>query len=921
VPSNSNALRASWERPLETGDGSTAWPLTRYEVQVTDHTGDGAVKVHVVAGTTLSLELTGVEAGARLSASVRAVNAAGESPWSASLAESALVLPGAPTALQLELAEREITLSFAAPAASGAAAGDASVLAAAAVLVAPAAGCGAAEELLLDGAARTVTLGPASGRSLTPGCTYVFSVRVSNALGFGPASEEMGAEALAAATAPRALGAAPGRAREVLLTWSVPADTGDGRASTAGLVLRYAVQAAASADFATLLHDGAAAGDAAGVAVGGLPVDVPLHFRVWAVNAVGAGAAAVAAGAAVIPPLRAPAVDLASPLTGAALGLSLSCELSTALPAGGRLRLLLPPAFDARAATLLPGSSSAWTLEDQLRAAVTLVSSAALPAGAAVRVHVGDVRNPHAAGPPGPATLESLPPAGAAAPPAGAPAPDAMLVDVAREIPLAEISPGGLGAPAAALEDPRTGRAVALTVQFELSARNALPRGGAVRVVLPAEMREGLAGAALEADGIDAPVGLLLRRDGALEVTVGGAGGANAAAPGARVALTFAPVRTPPAAGTTGALKVEVRASDGALVDTAAIPGLQIAPGALADVRVAPADGESYRAKQPVALALSFALGAAGLPPGAALLIELPAGLELDSASLAIDADLQGLDELVGSFTVAGEAQTVRVSREGGGATAPAGLRVHFVLRGVRCRFQGPTGAFALRTVLSAADAPVEVALDVPGGEIVASPVQVRTRVGAPRVDPQSCSRGCSYVPLCRGADARACAFACCRGRAVVSAPERDAVLGPARRRGRPSRARAARRLLGAAPKRAAPRRAAAKDTHAFRARQPARIASALSAGSRDAGGCGGAAGRGLRRGRGAVRCAARGVGHRRVRRAVGTVRRARGAGSAGGGLAAPRGAGRGPAERGREPAVCGGLRGICGGSPPPFLY
>ena len=117
MPSNSNALRASWERPLETGDGSTAWPLTRYEVQVTDHTGDGAVKVHVVAGTTLSLELTGVEAGARLSASVRAVNAAGESPWSASLAESALVLPGAPTALQLELAEREITLSFAAPAA------------------------------------------------------------------------------------------------------------------------------------------------------------------------------------------------------------------------------------------------------------------------------------------------------------------------------------------------------------------------------------------------------------------------------------------------------------------------------------------------------------------------------------------------------------------------------------------------------------------------------------------------------------------------------------------------------------------------------------------------------------------------------------------------------------------------------------
>ena len=57
-----------------------------------------------------------------------------------------------------------------------------------------------------------------------------------------PSTAQVSSTALGLASPPMGLEAVAGSAREVLLTWGVPRDTGDGLAGTAALVAEYAVE-------------------------------------------------------------------------------------------------------------------------------------------------------------------------------------------------------------------------------------------------------------------------------------------------------------------------------------------------------------------------------------------------------------------------------------------------------------------------------------------------------------------------------------------------------------------------------------------------------------------------------------------------------------------------------------------------------
>lgn len=334
--------------------------------------------------------------------------------------------------------------------------------------------------------------------------------------------------------------------------------------------MRHQVWSSGNISTGVLLSQSSQPGSNLTAAVQGLTVGVEVFCRVYAMNPAGKGAAAVAAVTPAIPLLLSAAVLLAAPSTGASLGLTASFATSTALPPGARLLLSLPFGFDAATASL-PPTETTWTLAAAQTRLVTLTLSSPLPAGAAVSISIASIINPHIAGAPGVASLETLPPAGAPAdPPATSPAPFSILIDATLAIPLAALLPGVLPDVALALADGYTGRVTELSVAFSASARNPIPPGATFRVTFPLELRTGLAGVVVaRSSGVDGALVLMVRDGGVVEVSR--VGGAEVPA-GGRVTVTLGGVHTPRGAVTTGAFDVELLSSEGALIDTVSRP-------------------------------------------------------------------------------------------------------------------------------------------------------------------------------------------------------------------------------------------------------------------------------------------------------------------------------------------------------------
>ena len=253
TPGNAKAT-VTWSAPASDG-GS---PITSYTVTASP----GGVTKTVAAPAT-SADVTGLTNGTSYTFTVKATNAAGDSPASApSAATTPRTVPGAPTSVSGVPGDRSVTVSWTAPASNGGAS-----LTGYTVTASP-----GGATATTDGATTSTSV---SG--LTNGTAYTFVVHATNVAGSGPDSA-----ASASVTprtkpgAPTAVSASPGNTKATV-SWTAPADNG-GSAVTSYVVTATPGGATATVSAPTTSTD-----------VNGLTNGTAYTFTVHAVNAAGAG--------------------------------------------------------------------------------------------------------------------------------------------------------------------------------------------------------------------------------------------------------------------------------------------------------------------------------------------------------------------------------------------------------------------------------------------------------------------------------------------------------------------------------------------------------------------------------------------------------------------------------------------------------
>ena len=713
-------IRAAWARPADTGDGSAAYPLIGYELEL----GEGAALANaqlVAAGdadlqaeTSAALRL-GVEYGVRL----RARNDAGASNWTAVVMAMALYAPSAPRGVALEVTPERLTVAFLVPLETGL--GDSTravtryvAFAASPCLVAP-------RNVSVGGGRFNISLD-----GLGKGCAYEVRVRAENEAGAGEWSAPVSATVYGRAAAPEGLAVVPGTAQQLRISWGVPGDTGDGTANAA-LVEHYLVEVGPDTQLeaAALLHS--IETQSLEVVIDDLAPGVEVFCRVRVVNRVGLGDAALGRGTPIIPALSTAAVALGSAVAGDTGAVTVSLTTNTSLVSGDLIAVVFPAGFDAGSATV--GSTSlnggALSREVGLQSAcgyqcvsatpvvhLSLSLTAPLASGEAVTVLVQGIVNRGWSGPSGTFQIKTLRAAGD------------FTIDENLDVAGTDLVPGSLPGVSVTLEDARTGRDTLATVTFGTSTRNALPADAVIRLAFPSELA--LDGPQATVVGSSLLDGVLAVTLGAGEVTLSRSTGSAVGRSQAPLSLSLTGVRTPTFESVTGSISLAVMTSSGAVIDEATVPGLMIAAGNLTDTRVdAPTPLHAFSTES---LSIVFRCGPVGLPMRSSILVTFPDNLDISQAS--VQSGAEGLSGIVQGSV---EGQQLKFKRVLANYDAPAETLVTVVVDGVKSLYAGHTGVYTIRTVSTADGRLMEHHLSVDGSEIIPAEMVVSSLVlGSP---------------------------------------------------------------------------------------------------------------------------------------------------------------------------------------------
>lgn len=208
--SGDDSVTLSWTPPANGGE-----PITSYEVAVdgggfspvTTTSSDETVDGNVV--TTISTTVTGLTNGVSYDFQVRAVNSVGDGTPSASVSETPLAVPGAPTAVSGTLGDESVVVSFTAPADNGGAA-----ITQYTATAAP------------GGATATCVTSPCTVNGLTNGSEYTFTVTATNSVGTSAASTpSAGVTPSTVPGGPTGVSGTPGDS-SISVSFVAPADNG-----------------------------------------------------------------------------------------------------------------------------------------------------------------------------------------------------------------------------------------------------------------------------------------------------------------------------------------------------------------------------------------------------------------------------------------------------------------------------------------------------------------------------------------------------------------------------------------------------------------------------------------------------------------------------------------------------------------------
>ena len=208
----------SWTAPAETGGSAITGYEVRYILTSATDKSDANWTEQSITGTDTTHTVTGLTNGAGYDFEVRAVNEAGESEWSDKATATPNAPPGAPTALEATPDDRQVVLSWTAPAETG---GSAITGYEVRYILTSATDKSDANwtEQSITGTDTTHTV-----TGLTNGAGYDFEVRAVNEAGESEWSDKATATPNAPPGAPTSLTADPGNL-QVELSWTAPTGT------------------------------------------------------------------------------------------------------------------------------------------------------------------------------------------------------------------------------------------------------------------------------------------------------------------------------------------------------------------------------------------------------------------------------------------------------------------------------------------------------------------------------------------------------------------------------------------------------------------------------------------------------------------------------------------------------------------------
>ena len=264
----------SWTTPVSNGGAA----ITDYAVQFSSNGGTSWTTFADGVSASTSTTVTGLTNGTAYVFRVAAINVVGTGAYGQSATVTPRTVAGTPTGLAGIAGDRQVTLSWSAPASNGGAA-------ITDYIVHYSSNGGASWITFNDGTSATTS---ATVTGLTNGTTYLFQVAAVNAAGSGAFAQSAAFTPRSVAGAPSGVAGTAGNG-QVALSWLVPADNGG------AAITDYAVQYSSNGGASwTTFADGVSAGLSATVT--GLTNGTAYLFRVAAVNVVGTGAFGQSAG-------------------------------------------------------------------------------------------------------------------------------------------------------------------------------------------------------------------------------------------------------------------------------------------------------------------------------------------------------------------------------------------------------------------------------------------------------------------------------------------------------------------------------------------------------------------------------------------------------------------------------------------------
>ena len=319
-PIGGGVFMSQWTLPTETGNGSSLYPLIRYDVQfAADEQFSDVAMFPADRRFDLYRTEPGQYAIGQLKFSrVRALNDAGVSEWSQPASATLLLFPSSPRNLNATNGNLSLLITFERPSNTGTGTEGTWPLLWYELEITPhPVTCQkdpVRQRLLQVANFSQLVKNNYTLIGLQKGCEYSFRIRAKNEAGFGNFTEPVLETFLECSTKPTNLVAKTGTALEMILNWDTPLDTGDGT-NTDLLIIKYLVHVSNSSTFdGPLLRNMETSAKTLTVVF--LP-RVLLHVRVFPVTKAGLGHFAQASATPIIPELRSTAVILSSLTTGA----------------------------------------------------------------------------------------------------------------------------------------------------------------------------------------------------------------------------------------------------------------------------------------------------------------------------------------------------------------------------------------------------------------------------------------------------------------------------------------------------------------------------------------------------------------------------------------------------------------------------